>query len=217
MVFLKDYGPFTYEDPHPYMAAGAPYPNGQSPFMLRKSIAERLHRAQARLQEQHPGWHIKIFDAYRPVDVQAYMVAFSFIEFAHQEKLDPLKVSEEKRDELLKKVYRIWGPPNRDPSTPPLHSCGAAFDCTLTDEQDRDVDMGSPIDLNSEESNPDYFKDRNPKVHANRLILRNVLAEQGLVCFPNEWWHYSYGDQLWAWLKREQGEMVEAIYGRVAA
>ena len=27
---------------------------------------------------------------------------------------------------------------------------------------------------------------------------------------PNEWWHFSYGDQLWAWTNKNR----KAIYGK---
>jgi D-alanyl-D-alanine dipeptidase len=43
-----------------------------------------------------------------------------------------------------------------------------------------------------------------------RKLLASVLGEEGFVCHPNEWWHFSYGDQLWAW----RSGRAEAIYGR---
>lgn len=33
---------------------------------------------------------------------------------------------------------------------------------------------------------------------ANREILGAALAEVGLVNYPTEWWHWSYGDRYWA-------------------
>ena len=35
------------------------------------------------------------------------------------------------------------------------------------------------------------------------------MEQAGFVQHPNEWWHFSYGDQLWSWL-RNQGN---PIYG----
>jgi D-alanyl-D-alanine dipeptidase len=37
------------------------------------------------------------------------------------------------------------------------------------------------------------------------------MAAAGFARHPNEWWHFSLGDQLWAW---SQGE-AQAIYGRL--
>jgi zinc D-Ala-D-Ala dipeptidase len=42
----------------------------------------------------------------------------------------------------------------------------------------------------------------------NRLILLNAAAKSGLVNYGFEWWHYSYGDRAWAYVKKEK-----AIYG----
>jgi D-alanyl-D-alanine dipeptidase len=38
------------------------------------------------------------------------------------------------------------------------------------------------------------------------------MESQGFAQHPNEWWHFSYGDQLWAW----QRSQSEAIYGRAS-
>jgi D-alanyl-D-alanine dipeptidase len=31
-----------------------------------------------------------------------------------------------------------------------------------------------------------------------RKILRDALEAEGVINFPDEWWHFSYGDRLWA-------------------
>jgi D-alanyl-D-alanine dipeptidase len=209
-------GDFAYETPAPYEAAGAPY-NGISPFSLREGIAQKLRVAASQLQQAKPGWRIKIFDAYRPVAVQAYMVAHTFYHIAKEMGLDPLATTDAQRDSVLAKVYRIWSPPNEDPLTPPPHSTGAAIDVTLVDEKGAEVDMGSPIDYNGDPSNPDYFKDKNKTAHAHRALLRDVMQRQGFIQHYAEWWHFSHGDQLWVWTKHKSGDMSDtaAIYGRV--
>ena len=30
-------------------------------------------------------------------------------------------------------------------------------------------------------------------------LLADVMEASGFAQHPNEWWHYSFGDQLWAW------------------
>jgi D-alanyl-D-alanine dipeptidase len=37
------------------------------------------------------------------------------------------------------------------------------------------------------------------------------MASAGFVQHPNEWWHFSWGDQLWAW----RSAATAARYGRV--
>jgi D-alanyl-D-alanine dipeptidase len=36
------------------------------------------------------------------------------------------------------------------------------------------------------------------------------MLEAGFAQHPNEWWHFSHGDQLWAWRTGQ----TQAIYGR---
>jgi D-alanyl-D-alanine dipeptidase len=211
---------FVFEDPHPYRAAGAPYGEAD-PFALRAGIAQKLQGAQTLLQSRKPGWRIKIFDGYRPVAVQAYMVAQAFCQAAEEEELDPYQLTDAQRDKVNEKVYRLWGPPNTDPLAPPSHSTGAAVDCTLVDEAGREIDMGSPIDFNGEISSSDYFAaapDASGRAfHQNRTLLHDILHAQGFMRHPEEWWHFSFGDQYWAWLRRKAGDSGQehAIYGRV--
>jgi hypothetical protein len=39
-----------------------------------------------------------------------------------------------------------------------------------------------------------------PDARAHRELLREVLQAEGLVNYPTEWWHWSYGDRYWAWV-----------------
>lgn len=220
LVSLKEEGLFAYENPHPYHVAGAPY-GPYSPFMLRETVAHKLRAAQKRLAGIKPGWRIKIFDGFRPLGVQAHMVALTFIEGCEEKKWDPFALTDEQREEILQKTYRIWSPPNRDPLMPPPHSTGAAVDCTLVNEQGHDADMGSPIDFNGDISNPDFFEkspgEKERAAHAHRCLLREVMLAEDFLQHPAEWWHFSYGDQLWVWLRQQNGLTAPAAaqYGRV--
>lgn len=205
---------FVYETPAPYAAVGAPY-GGVSPFMLRRGVAHRLTGAARTLQRKKQGWQIKVFDGYRPIAVQRYMVAYTFCELAKQMGIDPLQADETQREALLQKVYRIWSPPNEEASSPPPHSTGAAVDITLVDAIGKDVDMGSPIDFNGEESDPNYFQSRDASIHRNRELLKDIMTQQGFLRHHAEWWHFSYGDQYWVWLRRKEpyNTITKAIYG----
>ncbi|WP_370276972.1 M15 family metallopeptidase [Pontibacterium sp.] len=47
--------------------------------------------------------------------------------------------------------------------------------------------------------------------HYHRQLLQDVMGRAGFVNYAEEWWHFSYGDQLWAYVT---GNPV-AIYGAV--
>lgn len=205
-------------EPHPYMAAGAPY-GGVSPWYLRKSVVEGLNAAAEALQVLRPGWKIYLHDALRPVAVQFYMVEYELKKLARAEGIDPENIAAEDRARLMTQVLTIWAIPSEDPATPPPHSTGGTFDCTLVDRLGNKVPMGGEIDEMGPAQLPDHYigvaTQEGRRYHANRSILNMVLAQQGFERHPDEWWHFSRGDQLWAWMRQQKGEKdTVAHYGR---
>lgn len=209
---------FAVESPHPYEKLGAPY-GDTSPYYLRESVIAALITVQAELQQRHADWRIQIFDAYRPVAVQQFMVDHTFAEVVQAQNLDPDTLSDDQRDAIFQQVYQIWAVPSPNPKTPPPHSTGAAIDLTLVDATGQMIDMGSAIDELSPRSHPDYYANQPDKpYHEHRQLLRNVMYSAGFRRHPGEWWHFCLGDQMWAWLCNQDNPTVTvtARYGRVA-
>lgn len=206
-------------DPHPYAKLGAPYGN-YSPFFLRQIVLERLQQAAEALQQTHPGWTIALFDAYRPIPVQQFMVDYTFDSLAQEQSLDSQLLRRSPgspvAQELWQRVYQFWALPSPDPKMPPPHSTGGAIDITLQNESGQAVDMGSPIDECSPRSYPNHFADATTpgevQFHEHRQLLATLLTDQGFMQHPNEWWHFSWGDQLWAW----QSQQPTAHFGAIA-
>ena len=207
---------FAVESPHPYQKLGADY-GGHSPYYLRQSVIKNLIQAQNYLQLLHPNWHIQIFDAYRPVAVQQFMVDYSFGEALRERGLTDKELSPQQREEVWTAVYEIWAVPSLDMKTPPPHSTGAAVDITLVNDIGEVVNMGSPIDEMSDRSLPEYYIHSHPEYHAHRQLLRDVMLKAGFQRNPREWWHFSFGDQMWAWLYNQSHpeNMMTARYGRL--
>ena len=221
---------FAYPQPHVYQALGAPY-DGASPFSVREPILQALIQAQDNLQQDHPQWQILIFDAYRPVAVQAFMVNHTFEQALKQCQLQPEQLTPTQINDLWEQVYQLWAVPNLDPKAPPPHSTGAAVDATLYNRQTQEpVFMGSPIDELSARSHPDYFAHlaTDPQAPAparaearvaaqHRQILYTAMRGAGFQRHPGEWWHFSMGDQLWVWLTQQENPNAEGVawYGRV--
>lgn len=212
LVAIADH--FIKIDPHPYISLGAPY-GDRSPFFVRLGILERLQRSQAYLQTIRPNWHIAIFDAYRPISVQQFMVDYSFAQLAKNKGLEVLNLTEDQKNSLMAEVMKFWAIPSHDRKMPPPHSTGAAIDVTLFDADLLEINMGSPIDEISDRSLPNYFANSNDVqeigFHSDRQLLNQVMTHSGFQRHPNEWWHFSYGDQLWAWISKKK----IAIYGGV--
>ncbi|MGI0485295.1 M15 family metallopeptidase [Pantanalinema rosaneae CENA516] len=211
---------FSLVQPHPYAQLGAPY-GKRSPFYVRQGVCERLLLAQRYLQQQQPDWRIQIFDAYRPIAVQQFMVDYTFEQAVRSQGLTPTALTAEQREKTLAQVYEFWAVPSPDPATPPPHSTGAAVDLTLVDAQEQGIDMGSPIDELSPRSYPDHFATsadlQAQRFHQHRQLLAHCLLRAGFTQHPNEWWHFSYGDQMWAWLTNQATPTVTqtAFYGAV--
>jgi zinc D-Ala-D-Ala dipeptidase len=228
---------FQLASPHPYQVLGASY-GEYSPFCLRRSVVEALITAQRSLQSSHPQWQLYIFDAYRPVSVQQFMVDYTFTTALKERGLERAQLRSEAEASLWEEVYQLWALPSLAPTTPPPHSTGAAVDLTLYDRQTQQlVDMGSVIDELSPRSQPDYFatvmidetvsadeRKAAAIAHRHRQVLYQVMREAGFQRHPGEWWHFCLGDQMWAWLSQtEERDRVEssqsgqwvARYGRV--
>ena len=214
-------------EPHPYGALGAPYGAQADPFRLRSGVVQQLLAADQHLAELRPGWRLLIFDAWRPLAVQRFMVAQAIGEQCRLQGVDP-QVPSAALAAIVAEVGRFWAPPSEDPATPPPHSTGAAVDLTLAGPKDpagegapgefHQLELGAPIDAIGAVSEPDHFAAAalaDPSSgaatwHDRRQLLRQVMETAGFAQHPNEWWHFSLGDQLWAWRTGAQA----ARYGR---
>ena len=116
---------------------------------------------------------------------------------------------------ILKKVEKFWAYPSYDSNCPPPHSTGGALDVCLSDKEGNLVEMGSLVDQMDETSNPDFYENIEDEEaiiwNGRRKLLREIMTKFGFVQHPNEWWHFSYGDQLWAWKNKK----ANAIYGKI--
>tara|TARA_B100000965_G_scaffold178587_1_gene149065 strand:- start:1019 stop:1774 length:756 start_codon:yes stop_codon:yes gene_type:complete len=204
--------------PHPYMSLGAPYQDGEDPWVLRKTVLKRLIEAQQYLSEINPDLQLALFDAWRPISVQKFMFNYTVHETCKSRGVDANDHSvKETITEIIEEVGRFWAKPTFNPSTPPPHSTGAALDLTIADMKGNPLDLGGEIDFVGAKSRPDFYEkdslrmlfSKNKIFHYRRSLLSSVMEQAGFVQHPSEWWHFSYGDQLWSWFSK-QGN---AIYG----
>ncbi|MFC1408641.1 M15 family metallopeptidase [Streptacidiphilus sp. N1-12] len=82
------------------------------------------------------------------------------------------------------------------------HVAGAAVDLTLADADGNPLPLGCALDATPEESDGAcYFAAPGISAEArrNRELLQRALGGAGLVNYPTEWWHWSFGDRYWAY------------------
>ncbi|BAZ43087.1 peptidase M15D vanX D-ala-D-ala dipeptidase [Chondrocystis sp. NIES-4102] len=211
---------FSLEIPHPYVKLGAEY-GDKSPYYLRQGVVEALLEAQFLLEKRHPQWKIKIYDAYRPVGVQQFMVNYTYESLVKSLNIQEQQLSAQQRQNLWGKVYQFWAAPSLDKKMPPPHSTGAAVDVTIVDAQGEALNMGGEIDELSERSQPDYYygdpNNKSQQYHFHRQLLQRIMTKAGFLQHPNEWWHFCLGDQMWAWLQNQTKPDYQFVarYGRV--
>lgn len=107
------------------------------------------------------GYHIKIYDCYRPLDIQKRM--WKIVS-------NPEYVA--------------------DPAKGSIHNRGGAVDITLVDADGKELDMGTSFDFFGPEASH-YFDNLSDEVKQNRALLKRIMQENGFDSFDSEWWHYN--------------------------
>lgn len=178
----------------PEITYGAVYyhagrPGALDRCFMRREAALRLKQAAAGLPE---GYSLMVFDALRPLSVQRDL--YEEIK-GDLERANPHL----KGEELLELVDQFVAYPRTDPKRPAPHTTGGAVDLTLC----RDgvpVDMGTGFDDPSPRAWTRYLEEHeeNPEARNHRRMLYAAMTGAGFVSYSCEWWHYAYGERLWA-------------------
>lgn len=164
---------------------------------LRDSVAAKLVAVNRRLGEA--GLELFLFDAWRPREVQAYF----------HDVWMPAEIRRRQPgfsgDAVVKEVERYWAAPTGNDASPAPHATGAATDLSLRWIGGELLYMGSIFDDVTQIAHRDHFEKgesalafSHEEARANRRLLHWVMSEEGFAGHPDEWWHFSYGDQLWA-------------------
>lgn len=153
---------------------------------VRSELAKRLQAAAQSLPDGH---QLVIRAGHRPIEVQRRIL----IDCADDYKKEHPGTSDE---DALEHARTFVSDP--DIKLPP-HVCGAAVDVDVLNTNTRKLlDFGSKLNDDTEKSFL-YYPGITQKQKDNRLMLVTVMLEAGLASCKPEWWHFSYGDQVWAW------------------
>ena len=204
----------NFLDPHPYSHLGAPYKDKTSIWKLREEVVNRLLKENDYLISKS-SFNLLICDSWRPLEVQEFMFKRAFLLECEKLDIDASLKNMKSYPSILKKVEKFWAYPSFDSRCPPPRSTGGALDVCLSDKEGNLVEMGSKIDQMDESSTPNFYANKKNKEaiiwDSRRNLLREIMTKFGFAQHPNEWWHFSYGDQLWAWKNKKEN----AIYGKI--
>ncbi|GGP85605.1 D-alanyl-D-alanine dipeptidase [Streptomyces melanogenes] len=166
---------------------------------VRQGVLDRLLEAQALLPD---GLRLLYVEGYRPPSLQRHY----FDEYAARLRGDH---PDWPADRIRSAASRHVSPPEIAP-----HSAGAAVDVTLADAEGRELDLGTRMNATPEESAGACYtgaENVGEAARSHRHILGGALTRAGLVNYPTEWWHWSYGDRYWALMTG----VASALYGPV--
>jgi D-alanyl-D-alanine dipeptidase len=143
---------------------------GEREAWLRREAVEALERSAQVLARRHPGWKFRVYDATRPLSVQAQLFA------------------------------AVAGTPQQayvaDPDRGSAHNYGLAVDLGLEDGQGRELDLGTEFDAFDPLAQPQlertfFLQGRLLESHVElRRTLRACMARGGFIQHPMEWWHF---------------------------
>ncbi len=129
--------------------------------LLQPEVAKALLEANDYFNKE--GYRIKIYDCYRPLDVQKKMW------------------------EIVPRATYVANPETRGS----IHNKGAAIDLTIEKIDGTPLDMGSKFDFFGKESHIDNF-DFPEHIIKNRKLLFDGMRKFGFQTIRTEWWHFSY-------------------------
>jgi len=142
--------------------------------LLRKSVADKMKKAQNWLDKKHPKTYLIFKDCYRPNRVQRIL-------------WDAVKGT--------KMAAYVANPHTKTGS---IHGYGAAVDLTLGRKAVGELDMGTPYDHLGKLAEPRHEAKflaqgrLSPKQIKNRKLLRKAMVEiAGMRMIRNEWWHFN--------------------------
>lgn len=195
---------------------------------LRKSLAEKLADINERLKNPDIstffGGPVELYaeDALRSLELQKKLYEETFPTLI---KSQNAHISDE---ELASRLNELIAKPSEDEDRPSPHATGGAVDVILRYRQDTlDYVQGSEVPVGhvdgdtSRKVYPDYFEHGTPRNEGEIVAQRNrrgfyaVMTgevfgiDTQLQVNPTEWWHWSYGDQMWAKLS----DRPAALYG----
>ena len=183
--------------------------SGSRHLYVRSQVAEVLEAVASELPS---GLCLAVFDAWRPTELQREIF---------EEYMQTLRKSDPAASEaqLVERTKRYVSFPANNPACPAPHLTGGAVDLTLADGQGQLLPMGTDFDYFGPEAATRYYEERShgsdlqslpTESRDNRRLLFQAMIKHGFTNYPEEWWHFDYGNQFWAKVK---GLDTQAIYG----
>ena len=168
-----------------------------SPY-LRTTVRDMLYKASLNLPEDYK---FLIITAYRPFWMQSELYERRVRQMTKKHPF--LRIF---RPKEFRRIVGLYTAPPGGSS----HQDGAAVDLTIIDKYGERLDMGTTLTDYGERVHTlnDLITS---KQRGNRKILHDAMMKAGFINYPLEWWHYCYGNRMWAAYSQKD----ECFYGRI--
>jgi D-alanyl-D-alanine dipeptidase len=211
---------------------GDPLPEVASAVYVRQGLAERLADINLALQQSteitklmNGQVELYIEEGWRARQTQAFLYREVFPRLIHKQQPAMSKA------EVMARRDQLIAAPAKEGLSPSPHTTGAAVDITLryADPEPgyrpkKMVTMSNDTGTTGDTMQLDYYEHQGKLMARDRLAQRNrrifywvmrgallPSGESGLVCNPTEWWHWSYGDQLWGILTQAPYAFYDSV------
>ena len=168
----------------------------EDPNLIRKQVLFKLYRIADKLPE---GVNLKIYKTFR----SRIKMSGNFEEVISEITAENPEIG---RHEAMKLAKFKTDDPKGSMGG---HETGGAVDVALCNDKGEDFNYGTRFHEYND-STFTYSSHITKEQRKNRKQLVKLMKRQGFVNFPGEWWHFSYGDRMWAAYK---GKRDGGIYG----
>lgn len=153
--------------------------------LVRQSLVEKLQKVQELLTLHNSKMQLLVIKGYHS---PSYQEQYFLKELLFQYQKDPFRDFED----LLETTHQFVSLP-----TLAGYPTGGAIDLTIM-YADKELNMGGTIeDFTSPEKFPTYSTHISTEELENRLLLHDLMVEEGFAPCYKKWWHFSYGDLEW--------------------
>lgn len=169
-------------------------------YLVREDIIEKIGRISKRLNRQNKILIVR--SVWRSSEHQRLLWDSKF---AYYQK----KYPEKSNIEIKETISYFIAPPAMS-----MHATGGAVDALIYDKlEDCVMDFGTNngLEINLSKECYPYHPDISAKAKKNRALLISLFEDEDFVCDLKEYWHFDYGNVIWAIEKEKE----YAIYGPV--
>lgn len=174
--------------------------DGSQEIFVREQVLAKLISANNFLQGFNSNLRLVVLEGYRSLLRQREQFDEVLKTIRKRKKAD--KMSQLEKAHKMIAVPEVAG-----------HPTGGAVDVCIFDRlKNQMLNFGTGWkEYEAGRKNYTFSPEIDVEALSNRLLLRQIMQQEGFYQFPGEWWHFSFGDREWA----AANNLAKALYNQV--